>query len=290
MSYEHTKTKMVKLREVGKDEKWLQELIAKDPAILGLGDVDLIAREKKQPTGGRIDLILADRNAEEPLRYEVEIMLGSVDESHIIRTIEYWDVEKRRYPSVQHRAVIIAEEITNRFFNVIGILNRAVPIIAIKLHTVLVEDDKLCLHFIRVMDVLDEEDEEEEAGEQVDRQYWVQKGRSNSLEVMDAALVLFPEKKNLRVKFNHGHIAVGSTANNFMWFNPRKGNFVLITVDVGEEERKEFLAKLESKGVACNPSSRHSVTMNMSPTLKDIENNRALFQEILVQAEKWSRE
>jgi hypothetical protein len=51
--------------------------------------------------------------------YEVEIMLGSTDESHIIRTIEYWDIEKRRFPSKDHKAVIVAEDITNRFFNVI---------------------------------------------------------------------------------------------------------------------------------------------------------------------------
>ncbi len=38
-------------------------------------------------------------------------MLGAVDESHIIRTIEYWDVERQRYPTLQHRAVIVAEEI-----------------------------------------------------------------------------------------------------------------------------------------------------------------------------------
>ena len=30
-----------------------------------------------------------------PRRYEVEIQLGRVDESHIIRTIEYWDIEKK---------------------------------------------------------------------------------------------------------------------------------------------------------------------------------------------------
>jgi hypothetical protein len=51
---------------------------------------------------------------ESDIRYEVEIMLGAVDESHIIRTIEYWDVERQRYPTLQHCAVIVAEEITER--------------------------------------------------------------------------------------------------------------------------------------------------------------------------------
>ena len=31
-----------------------------------------------------------------------------MDESHIIRTIEYWDIERRRYPQYEHVAVIVA--------------------------------------------------------------------------------------------------------------------------------------------------------------------------------------
>jgi hypothetical protein len=46
-------------------------------------------------------------------------MLGSLDESHIIRTIEYWDIERQRRPTFEHRAVIVAERITSRFFNVL---------------------------------------------------------------------------------------------------------------------------------------------------------------------------
>lgn len=175
MSYEYSKTKQVRLRDIGKDEKWLQDLIARDPSILELGDVELFRKESSQPTGGRIDMILRDATSDTPIHYEVEIMLGSVDESHIIRTIEYWDVEKRRFPSVEHRAVIVAEDITNRFFNVIGLLNRSIPIIALKLHSVLVED-KLTLSFIKVMDIIREEIPEADEGEVlVDRNYWVKK-------------------------------------------------------------------------------------------------------------------
>jgi len=47
-------------------------------------------------------------------RYEIEIQLGATDPSHIIRTIEYWDTEKERYPQYDHCAVIVAEEITGK--------------------------------------------------------------------------------------------------------------------------------------------------------------------------------
>lgn len=83
------------------NEKWVQDRIAEDPAILGLGDVVLKDRERIQPKAGRLDILLQD--AESNRRYEVEIQLGATDESHIIRTIEYWDIERKRYPSMNIR-------------------------------------------------------------------------------------------------------------------------------------------------------------------------------------------
>ena len=57
---EYKKAEPVKLRDVGKDEKWLQDRIDEDPSILGLGELAIYRREKKQPTGGRIDFVLSD--------------------------------------------------------------------------------------------------------------------------------------------------------------------------------------------------------------------------------------
>ena len=73
-------------------------------------------------------------------RYEVEVQLGASDESHIIRTIEYWDIERRRYPQYDHVGVIIAEEITARFFNVISLFNGFIPLIAIQLNVIELAD------------------------------------------------------------------------------------------------------------------------------------------------------
>ena len=78
------------------NERWLQEQIANDPALLGLGDLDVRDMERRQPGAGRLDLLLSDPETLD--RYEVEIQLGATDESHIVRTIEYWEIEKRRYP------------------------------------------------------------------------------------------------------------------------------------------------------------------------------------------------
>ena len=73
------------------NEKWVQNLIADDPSILGLGDLVLKDKERVQPRAGRLDLLLQDSDTNR--RYEVELQLGPTNETHIIRTIEYWDIE-----------------------------------------------------------------------------------------------------------------------------------------------------------------------------------------------------
>ena len=87
------------------NEKWVQDIIADDPTILGLGDLIVKDKERMQPNAGRLDLLLQD--PESLKRYEVEIQLGSVDESHIIRTIEYWDIEKKRYRSMTTQRLLL---------------------------------------------------------------------------------------------------------------------------------------------------------------------------------------
>jgi len=91
------------------NERWVQQRIADDPSLLGLGDLILKDKERIQPKAGRLDLLFQDPDSVR--RYEVEIQLGQTNEAHIIRTLEYWDIEKKRYPQYEHSAVIVAEDI-----------------------------------------------------------------------------------------------------------------------------------------------------------------------------------
>jgi hypothetical protein len=131
------------------NESWLQDVISKDPSLLGLGDIVLKDKERIQPRAGRLDLLFQDLDG--PGRYEVEIQLGATDESHIIRTIEYWDIEKKRYPQYEHTAVIIAEDITSRFLNVISLFNGFIPIMALKVTAFKLEDG-IGLQFTKILD------------------------------------------------------------------------------------------------------------------------------------------
>src|SRR5947209_3598790 len=153
-------------------EKWVQERIASDPSILGLGDVVLKDKERIQPRAGRLDLLLQERDGNR--RYEVEVQLGNTDESHIIRTIEYWDIERKRYPQYDHVAVIVAESITSRFLNVISLFNGTIPLVALQMQALRI-GEIATLVFTKVIDELSGglvDEDEDAAAAPTDRAYW----------------------------------------------------------------------------------------------------------------------
>ena len=73
--------------------------------------------------------------------------------------------------------MIVAENITSRFFNVLRLLNRSVPMIAVQLSAFKLDDSTVVLHAVTVLDVVEEiavGDVPEEA-EETDRAYWEKK-------------------------------------------------------------------------------------------------------------------
>ena len=179
------------------NEAWLQDQIAEDPSILGLGELELKDRERRQQSGGRLDLLLQN----EEQRFEVELQLGATDETHIIRTIEYWDVERKRYPQYDHVAVIVAEEITSRFFNVISLFNGAIPIIAMQVAGY-EQPDGISLVFTKILEQRNFgliEEIEEDSSEATDRSYWLAKVGESSMDTADVLLeILQPYGDNPR--------------------------------------------------------------------------------------------
>lgn len=285
MNIEYTKTKPVKLREVGLDEKWLQDKIFEDTSILGLGDLIVFQKERKQPTGGRIDFLMYEPGQQ--TRYEIEVMLGTLDESHIIRTIEYWDVERRRSPNVEHIAVIVAEDITNRFFNIISLLNKAVPIIAIQLNA-LVLDNKLVLNFTKVLNLVPEEDPvDEESNEIADRKYWESRANIKSIKVMDLIVTLFSsEQIKTKITYNKGHIAFGTSGTNFAWFHPRKGSRCHCEIRLNPEEREAIKNDLEEKGLECGLRGTRNISLMI--TEEEFNTNKDAIHKAFKKGEEYS--
>jgi hypothetical protein len=228
------------------NEKWVQDIIAKEPSILGLGNLILRDRERIQPRAGRLDILLQDENND--IRFEVEIQLGKVDESHIIRTIEYWDIERKRYPQYEHCAVIIAEDITSRFLNIISLFNGSIPLIAIQMNAIKI-GDSVSLIFTKVLDRLIVDDDEVLVV--TDRNYWEQRGTKQTVAMADAILELVKTvslKSNFELKYNQQYIGLAKDGlvNNFISFIPRKDR---LQIGLRIPRSDEIEKKIEGLGI-----------------------------------------
>ena len=262
------------------NEEWIQERIAENPSIMGLGDLVLKNKEKIQQGAGRLDLLLQEPDANR--RYEVEIQLGKVDESHIIRTIEYWDIEKKRYPQYDHCAVLIAEDITSRFLNVIHLLNGHIPFIAIQMNAYEVED-KVGLIFTKVLDELrlGLDDEDEEIYAITDRTYWETKGSKEAVELADNILDIIKEfDGNFEIKYNKYYIGLAKNgqAKNFTIFRAKKNH---IRVEVKLERSDDIASMLEESGLDEMEYDSRYGRYRIRLTKEDIEKNHDLIKEIL---------
>jgi hypothetical protein len=237
------KLEPVELKHLG--EKWVQKQIADDPASLGLGDLILKDKERNQPHAGRLDLLLQD--PETLKRYETEIQLGATDESHIIRTIEYWDIERKRYPQYEHAAVIVAEDITSRFLNVIQLFNGSIPLIALKMTAYKVGNEH-ALAFVKVMDEMTYGlvDDDEPVAEPTDRTFWEStRGSKKTLALTDGLLKLVNEV-DPKAALKYIGLEVDGSPFNFVSFMPRRG-YVIMTLKLPKSEETDNI--LEDAGL-----------------------------------------
>jgi hypothetical protein len=230
------------------NEGWVQERIAEDPSILGLGDLLLKDKERFQPRAGRLDLLLQDPDLNQ--RYEVEVQLGQTDESHIIRTIEYWDIERKRYPQYEHTAVIVAEDITSRFLNVVSLFNGFIPLVAVKMNAIRI-GEQLSLIFTTVLDEmpLGLVEEDEEVQEVTDRAYWEDRSTRETVQIADQILELIRTfAPDFKLKYNKFYIglAMGGKPNNFVTLKPRKK---YLNAALRLERSDELEERMEDEGL-----------------------------------------
>lgn len=231
------------------NEKWVQNIIADDPSVLGLGDLVLRDRERIQPRAGRLDLLLQDSDTKR--RYEVELQLGATDEAHIIRAIEYWDIERKRYPQYDHCAVIVAEDITSRFLNVISLFNGSIPLIALKMSALKI-GDQVTLVFTTVLDELTRgfvDEDEESAEAPADRAYWEKRANKATVTLADDLLeIARRHDAGLDLKYNKFYIGLAKDGQpfNFVQFRPKKNYFNL---ELKLPQTDETDSKIEAAGL-----------------------------------------
>ncbi len=264
------------------NEKWVQEIIGEDPSILGLGDLILKDKERIQPRAGRLDLLLQDSDS--PRRYEVEIQLGKTDESHIVRTIEYWDIERKRYPQYEHCAVLVAEDITSRFLNIISLFNGFIPLIAIQMN-VLKMGDNISLVFTTVLDqmTLGLVDEEEDVMDVTDRDYWEKRGTKVNISLVDELFGIVKSfDESFELKYNKFYIGLAKDGqpNNFVVFRPKK-KFLRIDLKIPKEQETED--RIEEAGLDLMEYTRSGKT-RIKLTKNEIKEQYEFLTELIKMA------
>ncbi|HOV22506.1 MAG TPA: DUF5655 domain-containing protein [bacterium] len=262
------------------NETWVQNIIAEDPSIIGLGNLVLKDKERIQPRAGRLDLLL--QNVDATKRYEVEIQLGKTDENHIIRTIEYWDIERKRFPQYEHCAVIIAEDITSRFLNVINLFNGAIPLVAIQMNAIQV-GDTISLVFTTVLDQLKLGfvDEDEEVYEITDRNYWEQRAKEQTVAMADKILELINSIwPGFELKYNKCYIGLAKDGqpNNFVIMRPQKN---IMRVEFKIPKSDDIENKIESAGLDMLDYDSRWERYRIKLNKPDIEKNKDFIIELL---------
>lgn len=238
------------------NEVWLHERLSDQPELLGLGDLVLLDHEKSLPGGGRLDLLLMDSDTR--TRYEVEIQLGATDASHIIRTLEYWDIERKRYPQYEHIAVIAAEEMTSRFFNVIGLFNGFIPIIAIQVKALDLGSNQVSLDFTTVMSHAILAREQDDPSIATDRPYWEDKASPNTLRITDYLFDITREvDPDVSLNYNKFYIGLskGGKASNFVTFVSQKSQVKLRAKWLESEDVQDLVEDFENSSITLHSNA-----------------------------------
>jgi hypothetical protein len=267
------------IRSLGFDEAYIEKFIEDDPSVLGLGDDISVVESQRHQEKGRLDLLLQDGARER--RFELDLMLGNVDESHLIRTIEYWDIERRRYPAYDHCAVLVAENITARFLNVITLFSGSIPIIALQVNAIAI-GEKVGLCFIRVVDSTKLRFDDVlgvAATKSSDRAAWLAYAGSEIIGVVDSCVAFINQaaKHSRTLNFNKQFIGLADNgkANNFVYFLPNKSS-LWIGVNVNPVE--PWMKKIEDAGLEFrNEDGRIRVKV----TPKTFAENKDLIRELL---------
>jgi hypothetical protein len=195
----------------------------------------------------RLDLLAEDKDNQ--YRYAIELMLGRLDKSHIVRTVDYWLRKKTREKRDEWQtvavavAVVVAEDVRNsRYFNVVKFLTEKMPMVVVEMRALKVGNN-LTVACSTLLDGRDqaEEEEVEEPSSPKDRETWLQKSSPASIEAVDQIEKLL-KAIDSKVSVNWPNrnfvgLQVGNRSANFVTFAPKK-KFVRVSARFLQDSEK----------------------------------------------------
>ena len=197
---------------------------------------------------------------------------------------EYWDIERRRYPQYEHVAVIVAEDVTSRFLNVISLLNGQIPLIAIQMKGVEV-DGAFTLIATRVVDIIRLGTDEEDEGKPADRSNWEDYASTASMQTFDELFRMIRKSyPGVEPKYNKSFIGLTSDRHvrNFVTWNPVKSSYVLTMFRIPQNENTT--TRLDESGLAVVSYDSKYGYYRVRVRLNDLDEHRELFHDLIREA------
>lgn len=267
-------------------EKNIQDIIAKKPSVLGIGNLTQVDKKVIKRDEGKPDLLFQTNDLKKI--YEVEIQLGKLDGYHLIKTVGYWINERKNKPQYNHCAVLIAEDITEEMRDIIELCMGKVSIIILKM-TVGEHDKKIVdLKFERVYENMCavtynngsalKYEFDYEPFEERDRQYWEKKVSKETLTAADN-IYIFLKENDLAIEMYYTKDYIGfrkEETKGFVFIEIKKRTLTLKLVlkqsnENETEIKKAFkLRKYQEKGRAYPITITENDLKNKEPALKKL--------------------
>jgi len=178
--------------------------------------------------------------------------------------------------------VIVAEDITSRFLNVISLFNKSIPLIAIQVNALEV-GGVLTLHATKVLDLVQiGTDEDDEPGQATDRDYWLKKGSPISLKVVDGLIDLINEvDPGLVAKYNRHYVGLARNGvpDNYVVFRPRRGDNVICELRIPRSD--DTTALIDEIGLDSLPYSTRWARYRVRVSPNDLKEQGRVLKELV---------
>lgn len=112
--------------ELGKDEAWLGGWLKERPTRLGLGELDVTDGDEGDDT--RSFAATDDERC-----FSVDVQLGEIEPSRGFGVLDNWARNRVRHPDKTHVAVLVTEEMGERYQTTLEALAQHLPIVVVEL-------------------------------------------------------------------------------------------------------------------------------------------------------------
>jgi hypothetical protein len=117
--------------ELGKDQVWLQEWLKEQPGRIGLGELGVADGDPVQDEDGNPAFLAADGDDR---YFSVDVLLGEMDASQGFGLLHNWARNRVRHPDKTHIAVLVTEDIGDRYRSTLEALAEHLPLVVVELN------------------------------------------------------------------------------------------------------------------------------------------------------------